>query len=72
MDASDTITPDELKQLATAMKCPTQELFAEALGVTQAYVSQLYNGQKTVKPGPLLNLIRRLQAEHLPGRKKRT
>lgn len=71
MGASDTVTPEELKQLAAAMKCPTQEMFAEELGVTQAYVSQLYSGQKRVKPGPLLNLIRRLQAEHLPGKKKR-
>ena len=71
MGAGDTVTPEELKQLAAAMKCPTQELFAEALGVTQAYVSQLYSGQKSVKPGPLLNLIRRLQAEYLPGKKRR-
>jgi hypothetical protein len=25
MGATDTVTPEELKQLAAAMKCPTQE-----------------------------------------------
>ena len=71
MASGTSVLPDELKQLAAAMGCHTQELFAEALGVSQAYVSQLYSGQKALQPGPLLNLIRRLQADHLPARKRR-
>jgi transcriptional regulator with XRE-family HTH domain len=45
------------------MGCRTQAEFAQALGITQARVSQILSGSHPVKPGPLLVLIRKLQAE---------
>lgn len=71
MPARDTVSPAELRQLEEAMQCPTQALFAEALGVSQAYVSYLLSGERSIKPGPLLHLVRRLQAEYVHGRKRR-
>ena len=71
MPARDTVSPAELRELAEAMQCPTQELFAEVLGVSQAYVSYLFSGERSIKPGPLLHLVHRLQAEYMPGRKRR-
>lgn len=68
---SDTVTPDELRELAEAMGCHTQKELADALGITQPRVSQILSGSYPVKPGTLLTLIRQLQAQHVPGKKKR-
>jgi DNA-binding transcriptional regulator YdaS (Cro superfamily) len=68
---SDTVTPDELRELAEAMGCHTQKDLADALGITQPRVSQILSGTYPVKPGTLLTLIRQLQGQHVPGKKKR-
>lgn len=68
----DTVTPDELWELAEAMGCHTQKDLAEALGITQPRISQILSGKHPVKPGALLTLIRQLQAQHLHTKKKRT
>jgi hypothetical protein len=52
---------NELRALQGQLRCATQAEFAAYLGVTQAYVSDLLTGKKTLKPGPLLKLIERLQ-----------
>lgn len=69
--ASNTITPEELRGLAEAMGCHTQKDLAEALGVTQPRISQILSGKHPVKPGALLTLIRQLQAQHLHTKKRR-
>ena len=51
----------ELRALQRQLHCATQAEFAAYLGVTQAYVSDLLTGKKTLKPGPLLKLIERLR-----------
>lgn len=69
--SSDMVTPDELRALAEAMGCHTQKDLAEALGITQPRVSQILSGKHPIKPGALLTLIRRLQAQYLHARKRR-
>jgi predicted transcriptional regulator len=69
---TDTVTPDELRELAAAMGCHTQKDLAEVLGVTQPRVSQILSGAHPVKPGPLLALIRQLQAQHVHRKGKRS
>lgn len=66
-----TVTPRELKQLAEAMGCRTQQDLARALGITQARVSQILSGKYPVRSGALLTLIRTLEREHGRTRKKR-
>ncbi len=66
-----TVTPRELKQLAEAMGCRTQQDLARALGITQARVSQILSGKYPVRSGALLTLIRTLEREHRLTRKKR-
>ena len=66
-----TVTPRELKQLAEAMGCRTQQDLARALGITQARVSQILSGKYPVRSGALLTLIRTLEREHRNTRKKR-
>ena len=51
----------ELRALQLQLHCVTQAEFAAYLGLTQAYVSDLLTGKKTLKPGPLLKLIERLR-----------
>src|SRR5919109_626669 len=70
--SAQTVTPDELRELAEAMGCHTQKDLAEALGITQARVSQILSGKHPVKPGALLTLIRQLQAQYLHGKRRRT
>lgn len=70
--SSETVTPDELRELAEAMGCQTQKDLAERLGITQPRVSQILSGRHPVKSGALLTLIRQLQAQYLRGRKRRT
>ena len=67
-----TVTPRELKQLAEAMGCRTQQDLARALGITQARVSQILSGKYPVKSGALLTLIRTLEREHRRTKKKRS
>ncbi len=69
--AQDTITQIELRELAKAMGCRTQKDLAFELGVTQARISQILSGTYPVKPGPLLLLIRELEARYVRGRKIR-
>ena len=64
-----TISPEELLALAEAMGCHTQRDLAERLGVTQPRVSQILSGAYPLKPGPLLNLVRELQARYA-GRRR--
>jgi len=70
-EESDTVTPDELRELADAMGWHTQQDIADALGITQPRVSQILSGAYPIKLGPLLNLIRQLQAQHLRKKPKR-
>jgi len=60
-----TVTPDELRILGQALGCETQADLAAELGVTQSRISQILTGRYPVRPGTLLNLIRRLQAQTL-------
>lgn len=64
-DQSRLITPQELRDLAKAMGCKTQLELGNALGISQARVSQILTGAYPLKRGSLLELIRRLQAQHL-------
>ncbi len=66
----DTVTPNELRNLAEALGCHTQKDLAGALGITQARVSQILSGKYPVKPGALLTLIRQLQLQYRLSRKK--
>jgi len=66
---AETISPDELLTLADAMGCRTQQDLAARLGVTQPRVSQILSGSYPLKPGPLLNLVRELQARYAAGRR---
>jgi predicted transcriptional regulator len=66
---TDTISPEELSALADAMGCRTQRDLADRLGVTQPRVSQILSGTYPVKAGPLLNLVRELQARYASGRR---
>lgn len=66
-----TVTPEELRELARAMGCHTQKALAEQLGVTQPRVSQILTGAYPIRPGPLLTLVRELQAQYIHGRKVR-
>jgi transcriptional regulator with XRE-family HTH domain len=68
--SADMITPEELLALAEAMGCRTQQDLAERLGVTQPRVSQILSGTYPLKPGPLLNLVRELQARYADGRRQ--
>jgi transcriptional regulator with XRE-family HTH domain len=67
----DNVTIEELRELSDAAGCQTQADFAALLGITQSHVSRLLSGEKRVGPGTLLLLIRRLQAEYLPPKKRR-
>ena len=67
----DTVTPDELRELADAMRWHTQQDIADALGITQPRVSQILSGAYPVKPGSLLKLIRQLQVRHVRKKPKR-
>src|ERR1700737_4082188 len=67
----ESVTPRELRRLAEAMGCQTQQDLARALGITQARVSQILSGKYPVKRGALLTLIRQLQVEHQHSRKER-
>ena len=67
--AADTISATELLALAEAMGCRTQHDLATRLGVTQPRVSQILSGSYPLKPGPLLNLVRELQARYAAGRR---
>ena len=58
------VTPAEMKALAVALGCRTQTALAEALGITQARVSQILSGKHPVKRGALLTLIRQLQSQN--------
>lgn len=69
--SAETVTPRELRRLAEAMGCHTQQDLARALGITQARVSQILSGKYPVKPGALLTLIHRLQLEYRHPRKRR-
>ena len=61
---ADTITVRELRDLATAMGCHNQTDFALRLGITQPRVSQILSGAYPIKRGPLMNLVRTLQAQY--------
>ena len=50
----------ELRVLQQRLGCVTQAAFAERLGITQAYVSDLLTEKKVLKPGPLLKLVEHL------------
>jgi len=67
---AETVSPAELRHLAEAMGCHTQKDLADALGITQARVSQILSGKHPVKPGALLTLIRQFQSQHGRFRKK--
>jgi predicted transcriptional regulator len=69
--SSETVTPEELRELGDAMGCHTQKDIAEVLGITQARVSQILSGKHPVKPGALLRLIRQLQTQHVHAKKRR-
>ena len=60
------VTPAEIRALARALGCRTQTALADALGITQARVSQILSGKHPVKRGALLTLIRQLQSQS-PG-----
>lgn len=68
---TDTVSPDELRQLAHAMGCRTQKELAELLGISQPRVSQILTGAYPIRPGPLLTLVRELQAQYVHGRRTR-
>jgi plasmid maintenance system antidote protein VapI len=59
----ETVTPEELRELGSALSCQTQTDLAKALGVTQGRISQILSGRHPVRPGALLTLIRQLQAQ---------
>ena len=63
--ADDTVSPREIQELADAMGCRTQTELAQRLSVTQPRVSQILSGAYPVKKGPLMQLIRTLQATFL-------
>ncbi|HEX6536191.1 MAG TPA: helix-turn-helix transcriptional regulator [Gemmatimonadaceae bacterium] len=65
------MTPDELRELARAMGCRTQKALAEQLGITQPRVSQILTGTYPIRPGPLLTLVRELQALYLHPKRRR-
>ena len=68
--SADTVTPNELTRLAEALGCHTQKDLADALGITQARVSQILSGKHPVKRGALLTLIRQLELQYRNNRKK--
>ena len=61
---ADSISVGELRDLAAAMGCRNQTEFGLRLGITQSRVSQILSGSYPIKRGPLLNLVRALQAEY--------
>ncbi|HEX6039509.1 helix-turn-helix transcriptional regulator [Longimicrobium sp.] len=61
----ETLTPERFKAFVKLMGWRTQKETAEALGVTQAYVSNLTNGQYEVLPRTSLHkLVQALMREH--------
>ncbi|HXG71207.1 MAG TPA: helix-turn-helix transcriptional regulator [Gemmatimonadaceae bacterium] len=54
----------ELRDLAAAMGCHNQTEFGRRLGITQSRVSQILSGSYPIKRGPLMNLVRTLQAQY--------
>ena len=58
----DAISAAEIRALADAMGCRTQTELAKRLCVTQPRISQILSGTHPVKKGPLMQLIRNLQA----------
>jgi transcriptional regulator with XRE-family HTH domain len=67
----ETVTPNDLRELASALGCNTQRELAQALGITQARVSQILTGRHPVKPGALLTLISQLRKLHVQNKKAR-
>lgn len=61
---ADSISIRELRDLAAAMGCRNQTEFGRRLGITQSRVSQILSGSYPIKRGPLMNLVRALQAEY--------
>ena len=61
---SDSISVRELRDLAAAMGCHNQTEFGLRLGITQPRVSQILSGSYPIKRGPLMNLVRALQAQY--------
>ena len=64
-----TVTPEEMRELATALGCRTQADLAGVLGVSQPRISQILSGKYPVRPGPLLTLIRQFQAQTIDRRR---
>ena len=62
--AAVSISVDEIRQLADAMGCRTQSELGQLLGITQSRVSQILSGSHPIKKGPLMALVRALQARH--------
>ena len=58
------ISVREVRQLSDAMGCRTQSELGELLGITQSRVSQILSGSHPIKGGPLMALVRALQAKH--------
>ncbi len=58
------ISVQEVRQLADAMGCRTQSELGQLLGITQSRVSQILSGSHPIKKGPLMALVRALQAKH--------
>jgi predicted transcriptional regulator len=69
--AYDSVRPSEVLALAEAMGCHTQSDLGTRLGITQSRVSQILSGAYPIKPGPLLTLVRELQAQHGQRGRKR-
>jgi len=63
-DAIVSISVDEIRQLAYVMGCRTQSQLGQLLGITQSRVSQILSGSHPIKGGPLMALVRALQAKH--------
>lgn len=61
---ADSISVRELRDLAAAMGCHNQTEFGLRLGITQPRVSQILSGSYPIKHGPLMNLVRTLQAQY--------
>lgn len=61
---ADSISARELRDLAAAMGCSNQTEFGLRLGITQPRVSQILSGSYPIKRGPLMNLVRTLQAQY--------
>lgn len=56
-DVAPVITVAQLARLGERLGCANQTEFAEALGISQAYLSLLSNGKRQIVGGPLLMLL---------------